>query len=206
MSPWIGPGRTIATLDHQVVEIPRLQARQHGHLGPAFDLEHAQRVGLADHVVDSGIVGRHGGEVVAPAVMLRQQVEALADAGEHAERQHVDLEDAQRIEIVLVPFDDRAVFHGRILDRRQFVQWPVGDDEAAGMLGQVAREADQLQRQQEGAAQGGVGRVEPGLADSVGLQAVVAPAPDRPGQDIDRVFRQAERLCRPRGSRCAAGR
>ncbi len=28
----------------------------------------------------------------------------------------------------------------------------------------------------------------------VRLQAVVAPAPDRPGQDIDRVFRQAERL------------
>ena len=93
--------------------------------------------------------------------MLRQQVEALADAGQHAEGQDVDLEDAERVEIVLVPFDDRAVLHRRVLDRRQFVQRPVGDDEAAGMLGQVAREADQLERQQQGAAQGGVGRVEP---------------------------------------------
>ncbi len=33
-------------LDHQIVELCRLEARQHGHLGPTFDLEHAQRIGL----------------------------------------------------------------------------------------------------------------------------------------------------------------
>ena len=30
-------------LDHQVVEVARLEARQHGHLGPALDLEDADR-------------------------------------------------------------------------------------------------------------------------------------------------------------------
>ena len=66
--------------------------------------------------------------------------------------------------------------------------------------------ADQLKRQQQGAAQGGVGRVEPGLADIVGLQAVAAPAPDRAGQDVDRVLRQAERLADLADRAARAGR
>src|SRR5437764_492495 len=37
-------------LDHQVVENLRLQPRQHGHLRTALDLEHAHRIGAADHV------------------------------------------------------------------------------------------------------------------------------------------------------------
>jgi hypothetical protein len=37
--------------------------------------------------------------------VLRHEIEGAADAGEHAERQHVDLEDAERVEVVLVPFD-----------------------------------------------------------------------------------------------------
>ena len=38
-------------LDHEVVESLGLHARQHRHLRPAFDLEHADRVGLPDHRV-----------------------------------------------------------------------------------------------------------------------------------------------------------
>ena len=37
----------------------RLETRQHRHLRPAFDLEHADRVGLAQHLVDLGIGRRH---------------------------------------------------------------------------------------------------------------------------------------------------
>ena len=33
-------------LDDEIVEGPRLQPRQHVHLRPALDLEHADRVGL----------------------------------------------------------------------------------------------------------------------------------------------------------------
>ena len=60
---------------------------------------------------------------------------------QHAERQHVDLENAERIEIVLVPFDRGAALHRRRHDRRDFVEAALRDDEAAGMLRQVAREA-----------------------------------------------------------------
>ena len=56
------------------------------------------------------------------AVMLLDQVEALAQRRQHAERQHVDLVDLERVEIVLVPFDDGAVLHRRVLDRHQLVE------------------------------------------------------------------------------------
>ena len=39
-------------LDHQIVEAARLEPRQHVHLRPALDLEHAERIALAQHVVD----------------------------------------------------------------------------------------------------------------------------------------------------------
>ena len=50
-------------LDHQIVEGARLDPRQHRHLRPALDLEHAERVGLADHGVGARVLGRDGGEV-----------------------------------------------------------------------------------------------------------------------------------------------
>ena len=53
---------------------------------------------------------------------------------EHARAQHVDLEQAQRVEIVLVPLDDRAVGHRRILDGHQLIQAAARDDEAAHVL------------------------------------------------------------------------
>ena len=151
-------------LDHQIVEGARLEPRQHRHLRPALDLEHADRIGAAQHLVDGGVLGRDGGELEGDAVMRAQQLEALADAGEHAERQHVDLEHLQRVEIVLVPLDHGAVGHGRVLDRDQLAQGALRDDEAADMLAEVAREAHQLLGQLDGQAQGRVGGVEPGLA------------------------------------------
>ncbi len=66
---------------------------------------------------------------------------------QHAQRQHVDLEQAQRVEVVLVPLDDAAVLHRRVFDRHQRVQLVACDHKAAGVLAQVARKADQLLRQ-----------------------------------------------------------
>ena len=45
------------------------------------------------------------------------------------------------VEIVLVPFDDGAVLHRGIHDRHHLVEPVAGDDEAADMLGEVARES-----------------------------------------------------------------
>ena len=116
-----GTGPHDRHLDDEVVVGAWLQPRQHRHLRPAFDLEHADRIGLAQHVVDGGIVRLHADGALL-AVVLLDQVEALAQAGQHAEPQHVDLVDPERVEVVLVPFDDGAVFHGRVLDRHQLVE------------------------------------------------------------------------------------
>ena len=85
--------------------------------------------------------------------MRFQQGEGLADAGEHAEAEHIDLEQPERIEIVLVPFDHGAVLHGGVADGDDFRQRPARQHEAADMLGEMAREADQLLRQLEHAGE-----------------------------------------------------
>ena len=78
-----------------------------------------------------------------------QQRERLADAGEHAQAQHIDLEQTERVEIVLVPFDEGAMLHGGVADRNDLRQRPARQHEAADMLGEMAGEADQLLGQLE---------------------------------------------------------
>src|SRR5213082_3264427 len=52
----------------------------------------------------SSLLLRDRMQFVRIAVMPLDQVEALADAGQHAEGEDVDLQDPERVEIVLVPF------------------------------------------------------------------------------------------------------
>ena len=49
-------------LDDQVVELLRLQPRQHAHLCAGFDLEDADRVGPLNHLVNRGVFGGNGGQ------------------------------------------------------------------------------------------------------------------------------------------------
>ena len=75
-----------------------------------------------------------------------QEIEAALHAGEHAERQAIDLHELQGVDVVLVPLDDLAVLHRGRLDRHQFVEPVVGQHEAARMLREMPRRADQLAR------------------------------------------------------------
>ena len=59
-------------------------------------------------------------------VVLVQEIEAAAQAAQHAEPEDVDLEDADGVEIVLVPFDAGALLHRRILDRDHLVEPAAG--------------------------------------------------------------------------------
>ena len=178
MSPWIGPGADDGDLDHQVIEIARPHPGQEVHLGPALDLEDAQAVRLAQHVVGRGVVLGHGRQRQPRALVRGQEVEGLADARQHAQRQHVDLQDAQRVDVVLVPLDDRPILHRGVLDGAKLVQPPGGDDEAADMLGEVAGEADDLLDQGQRLAQAPVFRVEADLAQALFLDRLARPAPD----------------------------
>ena len=122
------------------------------------------------------------------------QVEAAAQGAEHAQGEDVDLEQADRVEIVLVPLDHRALGHAGILHRDQGVQWLFGDDEAAGVLREVARKTDQLVGQGQHPAQDRTLRIEAGLFQAFGAGGLVAPAAAAVGQDVDLLGRQTQGL------------
>ncbi len=189
-----GAGPHDRDLDHEIVEGPGLQPRQHGHLGPALDLEHPDRVGPVDHVVDDRLLPRQGRQRIGGAVVPLEQVEPLLQAGQHAERQDVDLEDPERVEVVLVPFDRGAVRHGRVGDRHDLVEPRPGDDEAARMLRQVAREAREFIGEAQHRGEAAFRGIEADAARLGRVDAVRPIAPDGAVQGRDRVVRQAEGL------------
>ena len=45
-------------LDDQVIKTPGPESRKHAHLSSAFDLKDPERIGFADHVVDTRVLGR----------------------------------------------------------------------------------------------------------------------------------------------------
>ena len=119
------PGPHDGDFDHQVVEATGAQPGQHAHLRAGFDLKNAHGVGGADHLVGVGVFGRNVLQAKALRAVERavaaqgDEVECAADGTEHAECQHIDLEQAEGIEVVLVPLDDAAFGHGRVFDRHQ---------------------------------------------------------------------------------------
>ena len=204
-------------LDDEVVELPGFQPRQHGHLRPTLDLEDAERVGAADHVVDLRILGRHLSERQPAAVAGIEQFEGAAQARQHAQRQDVDLEDADRVEVVLVPFDHPALVHRRLHDRHHLVEPVAGDDEAADVLGEMPGKAHDVVGVREEVAHHRIAHVETGGRRLGFAEPGRGPAPGRPGKRVDRVVRKPDRLghlaqrrARPvghhrRGERGAAG-
>ena len=123
-----------------------------------------------------------------------QEIERALHAGQHAERQAIDLHELQRVDVVLVPFDDLAVRHRRRFDRHQFVEPVMGQHEAARMLRQMPRRADQFAGQRDGELEPPVLQVEVELLGVLRLDAFLRPAPDLRRQHLDEVFGQAERL------------
>ena len=73
-----------------------------------------------------------------------EQCQGLANGREHAQAEHVDLQQVQGFEVVLVPLDDRAVRHRGILDRHQLGKRSGGDDETADVLRKMTRKREYL--------------------------------------------------------------
>ena len=134
-------------LNNDIVECPRFEPRQHRHLRPRFDLERAQRVGLADHGIGRGILGRHAGQVDADAAMFGQQIEPAPHAAQHPQPEDIDLHEPQCVDVVLVPLDHLPVRHAGRLDRHEVVQPVVSQHEPAGMLRQMPGKPDQRARE-----------------------------------------------------------
>ena len=152
-----------------------MQARQHGHLRARLHLEHADGVGARNHVVDARVFLRNVGEREGLAAEVRHQREPAAQRRQHAEAEHVHFQQAELIEIVLVPFDDRAIGHGGVFDGHQLFEQPLRDHEAADVLGQVPRKSLQLAGQVQQQPDLAVAGLETGLAHALFIDRGVPP-------------------------------
>ena len=128
--------------------------------------------------------------------MSVEEIEALAQRRQHAERKHVDLEQAQRIEIVLVPFDRRALLHRRVHHRRDLVEPVACDDEAAAVLREMARKADERLRHLERKRERRIGGVKADRTHAILADRGRFLAPGGPVEGGDDIVRQAENLGR----------
>jgi hypothetical protein len=123
-----------------------------------------------------------------------KQIERAAHAAHHADAKHVDLHELELLDILLFPFDDTAIDHGGGLDRDEIGKMVAGEHEAARMLAEVARRADQLPGKIERQGQARIGRVQVEIGGMAFLHAFLRPAPDLAGQCAGHVFRQPQCL------------
>ena len=132
--------------------------------------------------------------VVFVVIEAAEQLEALANRRQHAECEAVDFEYAQCVDVVLVPLDECAVGHGAVLEGNDFAEWRFGDDEAADVLREVAREAEDLFDQADDHLDRAVVGIEAGMADDFLGNRFGIPPVQRLGERVDAIEREAEDL------------
>src|SRR5262245_10663134 len=181
-------------LNNEVVEADRLQARQHRHLRSTLDLEHTDRIGAPQHVVNSRILARYVGERIDLVVMQSDKVKGLADAGEHAKCQHINFQHAERVDVVLVPFEKGSVLHGAVVDRHGFIETFPRQDEPADVLGEMARKTEQGAGETDRLLDFWISRIETCLGDVLVGDLTVALAPDQACKTGRYVFFKAHRF------------
>ena len=141
------PGPDQRHLDDQVVEHPRLQPGQRGHLRARLHLEHADGIGALQHLVHRGLGEVELGQVDVDALVLGDQVDAVVQRREHAEPEQVELHQTDCRAVVLVPLQHAAVLHPRPLHRAHVGDRPVADHHAAGVDAHVPRQVRDLHGQ-----------------------------------------------------------
>ena len=190
-----GAGPHDRHFDREILEIARPGAAQHLDLRPALDLEQPHGVAAADAVVHRLVGEVDARQIGRRPLARRDQLDALLDQRQHAERQEVDLHEARVVAGVLVPLAHDAVFHRRPLERHDLDERPARDDHPTDVLRHVARQpGDLLGQLAQLLPQGGV---LPTLEAGEPLQFVRQS--DRPtvrqfGHLLDLSQRQIERL------------
>ncbi len=94
---------------------------------------------------------------------------------QHPQGEAVDFQDAQRVDVVLVPFDEGSVGHSPVFDRDHLAQRSACDDESADVLREMTGKADDLPDQLAEHTYGSIGRIDPRLAHEGFGQDVLVP-------------------------------
>ena len=131
--------------------------------------------------------------MLAEAVALHQR-EALGNAGEHAQRQHVHFHQPEFVDVILVPFDEGAPCHGAIVDGHGLVEPILGQHEAADMLREMARELEDLLDEMVEPADLGIVGIEASVDQPLLFVGRGIGAPHRAREARGDVFRDAQRL------------
>ena len=128
-----GPGADQRDLDHQVVEHPRPQPRQGGHLRAGLHLEHPDRIGAGQHFVHRRFGQVQLGQVDLDAFVFGDQVDGVVQRREHTQPEQVEFHQTDCRAVVFVPLQDTAVFHARPFHRADIGDRAVADHHAAGV-------------------------------------------------------------------------
>ena len=205
MPPWIGPGPHDRDLDHQVVEAARAAA------AAACSSARASRSGTrrpcrpADHVVGRRILRR---DVLHAAIVPRRSRRSgrahlrIAVSMPSASTSTLSRPSASRSS--LSHWMTRAVGHRRVLDRHQLAERSARDDEAADVLRQVPRKAEQLARPARTAPDDGRLGIKPPRRSAADTSRR-RPSMHAPWRGDRPVRVEARAPCRRRASRSSAG-
>ncbi len=136
--------------------------------------------------------------------MFLGELECFAQAGEHSETEHIDLENSERVEIILVPLDEGAVLHRSIADRHNLVEPAARDDEAADVLREMARKGLNLIDECAHLLHARAVNVDADAHKLRGTHRAAAHAPDRGGERANGVLAEPENLADLADRRTAA--
>ena len=137
-----GAGAEEGDVHDEVVELPRLELADELALAGRLDLEAAEGVGGADHLVGGAVVQGDPLEVDPLPRGALHLVEGVGDRGLHAHAEDVELEEAHRVHVVLVELAHGQTHPGG-LHGGAVQQACIGEDDAAGVHGDVAGQAVQ---------------------------------------------------------------
>ncbi len=195
MSELTGPGREQRDLRDQVADAARRHPGHQFPLAGRFDLEDADGPGGADHRERGLVVAGDGVEVDPLAGGPLDLGDRVRHRRLHADAEHVELDHPGGLRVVLVELAERQAV-GVPLDRGPVEQARVGQQDAAGVQGDVPGEPVQAFGQAEGHGELGDGEPAAAQLGQFGQRAADMRGPDvreRRGDPRDLVGRQAQR-------------
>ena len=139
MPPWIGPGRTMPDRDDEVVEVSRLEPRRERHLRARLDLEHADRVGPRQHLVDRRVLRRDRRERVRVGPLAGDGLGRVGERRRAAGRWRASSASV-RESAVSIPRPSRSTLSRPSSARSSLSHWTiVRPGMAAGSMGTVSQ-------------------------------------------------------------------